>query len=90
LDESSSQGGVSGGSESDLIAQFPGKVRKIRVQSNQRVQQGEVLILLEAMKMEFAIRAPSDGTVLRLRVSEGEQVSPGTLLLDWEGSKDES
>ena len=79
-------GGVSRGaaSESDLVAQFPGKVRKIMAQENQVVKEGAVLVLIEAMKMEFAIRAPSAGKVLRMRVSEGEQVTPGTKFLDWE------
>lgn len=72
------------GSESDLIAQFPGKVRKIMAQENQEVKEGDVLVLIEAMKMEFAIRAPSTGKVIRIRVSEGEQITPGTKFLDWE------
>ena len=78
-------GGMSRGkaSESDLVAQFPGKVRKVLVQENQEVKEGDVLVLIEAMKMEFAIRAPSSGKVIRMRVSEDEQVTPGTKFLDW-------
>jgi biotin carboxyl carrier protein len=85
--------GVSRGnssSESDLVAQFPGKVRKILAQQNQVVKEGDVLVLIEAMKMEFAIRAPSAGKVTRMLVSEGEQVTPGTKFLDWEALENES
>ena len=78
------------GSESDWVAQFPGKIRKVLVKNNQEVREGEVLVLIEAMKMEFAIRAPSAGKVLRMRVSEGEQITPGVKFLDWETLKNES
>lgn len=71
-----------GGGDSDLIAQFPGKVRKILVQAGARVNEGDPLVLLEAMKMEFSIRAPFAGTVAKLLVQEGQQISPGTRLLD--------
>ncbi|MEO5969633.1 MAG: acetyl-CoA carboxylase biotin carboxyl carrier protein subunit, partial [Bdellovibrionia bacterium] len=77
-------------SEDDLVAQFPGKVRKVMVQENERVKEGAVLVLIEAMKMEFAIRAPSSGRVIRMRVSEGEQIAPGTKFLDWETLENES
>jgi biotin carboxyl carrier protein len=85
-------GGASGSkaSETDLIAQFPGKVRKVMVQENEEVKEGTVLVLIEAMKMEFAIRAPSSGRVIRMRVSEGEQIAPGTKFLDWEALENES
>ena len=74
----------SGGNESDLVAQFPGKVRKILVAEGQKVADGEPLILVEAMKMEFAIKAPFAGKIARLLVSEGQQLSPGDKFLDLE------
>ena len=89
VQESLGGGGLRKGSESDLMAQFPGKIRKIHVHENQTVQEGDVLLLVEAMKMEFAIRAPSAGKVLRMRVSEGEQIAPGTQFLDWESLENE-
>ena len=80
-----SRGGAQGGgSEADLTAQFPGKVRKILVQDGARVKEGEPLMLLEAMKMEFAIKAPAAGTVRKVRVTEAQQLTPGTLLVDFE------
>jgi propionyl-CoA carboxylase alpha chain len=69
--------GPSGG----LVAPMPGKVIELRVEVGQRVAAGEVLIVLEAMKMEHPMRAPEDGVVAELRVAAGEQVENGALLL---------
>jgi len=69
--------GPSGG----LVAPMPGKVIELRVEAGQRVSAGEVLVVLEAMKMEHPMRAPYDGVVVELRVALGEQVENGALLL---------
>jgi acetyl/propionyl-CoA carboxylase alpha subunit len=71
-----------GGSDSDLTAQFPGKIRKILVTEGQAVKAREPLLLVEAMKMEFTVRAPFDGKVADIRVKEGEQIAPGTRFLE--------
>jgi biotin carboxyl carrier protein len=70
----------------DLTAQFPGKVRKILVQAGAIVAEGEPLLLVEAMKMEFAIKAPVAGRVVKLLVTEGQQLSPGNRFLDFEAT----
>ena len=75
-----------GGSDADLVAQFPGKVRKILVKADQAVAEGDPLVLVEAMKMEFAVKAPFAGKVTKLLVKEGQQLSPGDRLLDMEAS----
>jgi len=72
--------------ESDLFAQFPGKVRKILVGEEVEVQSGDGLMLIEAMKMEFTVRAPFAGKVKKILVKEGQQVAPGVRLLDLEGA----
>jgi biotin carboxyl carrier protein len=78
-------GGASAASiAADLTAQFPGKVRKILVQAGAVVAEGEALLLVEAMKMEFAIKAPVAGRVVKLLVAEGQQLSPGDRFLDFE------
>ena len=41
---------------------------------------------VEAMKMEFAIQAPCAGTVKKVRVAEGQQLSPGDLMVDFESA----
>jgi biotin carboxyl carrier protein len=76
--------------DSDLTAQFPGKVRKILVQEGTSVASGDPLILVEAMKMEFAVKAPVAGKVSKLHVVEGQQLAPGQKFLDFivEGSSD--
>jgi biotin carboxyl carrier protein len=79
--------GASGASEADFKAQFPGKVRKVLVKEGASVSAGEKLLLLEAMKMEFAIQAPVQGTVKAVKVKEGQQLSPGDLLIDFEETR---
>ena len=52
------RGGAGGEEHADLVAQFPGKVRKVLVAEGAQVAEGEPLVLVEAMKMEFAVKAP--------------------------------
>ncbi|RYZ62337.1 MAG: acetyl-CoA carboxylase biotin carboxyl carrier protein subunit, partial [Proteobacteria bacterium] len=68
----------SGGSESDLNSQFPGKIRKLLLPVGSIVEEGTPLLQMEAMKMEFSIKAPFSGTIEKWNVAEGEQVAPGT------------
>jgi len=70
------------GSDADLTAQFPGKVRKRVVAEGAVVAEGEPLVLVEAMKMEFAVKAPFAGTVRKFLVVEGQQLSPGDRILE--------
>jgi len=64
-----------------FVARMPGKVIDLRVQVGDTVHAGDVLIILEAMKMEHPMRATEDGVVTELRVALGDQVEGGTLLL---------
>jgi propionyl-CoA carboxylase alpha chain len=64
-----------------LTAPMPAAVVDVRVTPGQRVAAGDVLVLLEAMKMEHHIRAAGDGVVSEVRVHVGEQVALGALLL---------
>jgi biotin carboxyl carrier protein len=68
----------------DVAAPMPATVRKITVQPGQRVSTGDVLIVLEAMKMELPIKAPRDATVKSLACREGELVPAGVPLLELE------
>ena len=76
------RGGGQQTGDDDLVAQFPGKVRKLLVAKGQKVEEGESLLLVEAMKMEFAVKAPVPGTVEKIHVGEGQQLSPGDRYLD--------
>jgi len=69
--------------EADLTAQFPVKSENFGSDRCQVIA-GESLLLVEAMKMEFAIKAPTSGKVLKLLVIEGQQLSPGDRFLDFE------
>jgi propionyl-CoA carboxylase alpha chain len=64
-----------------FVAQMPGKVIELRVAVGDRVEAGDTVLVLEAMKMEHPLRATEDGIVTDVRVVEGEQVEAGTLLL---------
>ena len=59
---------------------WPGKILGIKVAAGQAVKKGDVLLVLEAMKMENEIVAPQDGTVASVNTSVGEQVEAGAVL----------
>ena len=63
---------------------MPATVVRIAVKPGQSVHAGEILISLEAMKMELPIRAPRDGVVRAIHCREGELVQPDRSLLDLE------
>ncbi len=66
--------------EGTLHAPLPGAVGRVFVVPGQRVAAGELLLTLEAMKMEHAVHAPASGTVASLPVTVGAQVDTGTVL----------
>ena len=63
-----------------LVAPMPGVVRQVLAAVGAQVAKGDVLLVLEAMKMETPIRAPHAGRVAELRASVGQQVEAGALL----------
>lgn len=62
-------------------APMPGNILKINVTPGQKVEEGDVLIVLEAMKMENEIVATKSGTVAQVAVSKGAVVETGTPLV---------
>ena len=64
-----------------MPAPLAGNIWKVHVQPGQQVQEGDVLIILEAMKMETEVRAPCTGTVGSVSVKEGDSVVVGDTLL---------
>jgi 3-methylcrotonyl-CoA carboxylase alpha subunit len=64
-----------------LTAPMPGLIRAVHVAPGDRVEAGAALVVLEAMKMEYTIRAAADGVVARVNVAVGDQVSEGSELL---------
>jgi acetyl/propionyl-CoA carboxylase alpha subunit len=64
-----------------LVAPMPGAVVSVTATAAARVSGGDVLVTLEAMKMEHAVRAPADGVVTEVRVAVGDQVETGDVLV---------
>lgn len=64
-----------------LTAPMPGKVLSLAVQAGDTVEAGQLLLVLEAMKMEHAITAPHTGTVSEIFFNAGDQVTEGAALL---------
>ena len=62
-------------------APMPGKILKISVAVGASVSSGDVLLILEAMKMENEISAPAGGTVREIRAREGDSVNTGDVLV---------
>lgn len=67
-----------------LISPMPGKIYKQLVNVGQQVKKGETLLILEAMKMEHAIKSPVDGTVKKVFFKVGDMVSGGVNLIEVE------
>jgi acetyl/propionyl-CoA carboxylase alpha subunit len=71
-----------GGGNGRIVAPMPGKIVKIAVRDGDTVSAHDLLLVLEAMKMEHRIEASGDGTVGAIHVREGEIVSGDTLLIE--------
>jgi glutaconyl-CoA decarboxylase len=65
-----------------ITAPMPGLVLSIKVKEAEKVQAGQVLLVMEAMKMENAIQAPFTGTVSRVLVREGDSIGEGDRLIE--------
>jgi biotin carboxyl carrier protein len=74
-------GGVAEGGEYHLKSPMPGMVVAILVTEGQVVKKGQVLLILESMKMQNELKSPKDGTVSRIRVKAGEAAEQKQALL---------
>ena len=70
---------VSGGKET-VSSPMPGNILAVNVTNGAAVKKGDVLMILEAMKMENEIMSPCDGTVLSVNVTKGASVETGAVL----------
>jgi glutaconyl-CoA/methylmalonyl-CoA decarboxylase subunit gamma len=64
-----------------ITAPMPGKVLSVAVKAGQAVKKGDILLVLEAMKMANEITCPADGTVADVRVAAGQMVKVGEVLI---------
>ena len=62
-------------------APMPGNILDVKVKAGASVKSGDILVILEAMKMENEIVAPQDGTVASVNVSKGDTVNSGDVLV---------
>jgi 3-methylcrotonyl-CoA carboxylase alpha subunit len=69
---------------SALTAPMPATVVAIKVAPGEEVRKGDILIVLEAMKMELPVRAPGDGRVAAVHCRPGDLVQPDMSLIDLE------
>lgn len=72
--------GVHAGGGEVIKAPIPGTVLDIKVSAGSKVKKGDVLFILEAMKMENEIMAPMDGTVVQIQAAKGSTVNTGDIL----------
>ena len=70
---------VSGGKET-VSSPMPGNILAVNVANGDAVKKGDVLMILEAMKMENEIMSPCDGTILSVNVTKGASVETGAVL----------
>ena len=70
---------VSGGKET-VSSPMPGNILAVNVANGAAVKKGDVLMILEAMKMENEIMSPCDGTILSVNVTKGASVETGAVL----------
>jgi 3-methylcrotonyl-CoA carboxylase alpha subunit len=73
--------------DGEIGAPMPGKVTAVEVKKGEKVEKGQRLLTLEAMKMEHALTAPFDGTVSELNAGVGGQVTEGQLLVKVEAAE---
>lgn len=64
-----------------VTAPLPGTITKLNVKNGQNIKRGEVLCILEAMKMENEITSPADGTIIKTEVQQGSAVQTDDILV---------
>lgn len=74
--------GGGGASEGVLVSQMPGAVVRVPVAEGDAVEAGQVVCVVEAMKMENEFKAPFAGTVARIAVAPGQAIDAGAVLVE--------
>ncbi|TAH44352.1 MAG: biotin/lipoyl-binding protein [Bacteroidetes bacterium] len=66
----------------DIKAPMPGLVLSVLVENGQSVQKGDGILILEAMKMENVLKAPSDCVIRKVRITKGDKVEKNQIMID--------
>ncbi len=67
-----------------VTAPMPGKIIKVTVNQGDKVEDGQVVVIMEAMKMEYSLRCSKSGRVKKITCKSGDQVQLGQMLLEIE------
>jgi biotin carboxyl carrier protein len=78
--EKASALGAAGGGDRNLASQIPGRVVNIAVKVGDDVKKGDVVVVLESMKMQVAVKAHKDGNVKDIKVKQGASVARNDIL----------
>lgn len=76
-------------SSDDIVSPMPGKVIKVNAKEGQTVKKGDILLIVEAMKMENSVAAIRDGIVEKVSVKQGEKVDTATVLVHLKKEEEE-
>jgi len=68
--------------EGDLSSPISGKVVNVKVKNEDKVKKGDILMVIEAMKMEYLIRAPYDGKIKKVNFKEKDQIEIGEITVE--------
>jgi biotin carboxyl carrier protein len=79
LEKASALGGAGGG-DRNLASQIPGRVVNIAAKAGTEVKKGDVIVVLESMKMQVAVKAHKDGTLKEIKVKQGASVARNDVL----------
>lgn len=79
LEKASALGGAAGG-DRNLASQIPGRVVNISAKVGSEIKKGDVVVVLESMKMQVAVKAHKDGTIKEIKVKQGASVSRNDIL----------
>jgi len=79
LEKASALGGAGGG-DRNLTSQIPGRVVNVAAKAGTDVKKGDVIVVLESMKMQVAVKAHKDGTLKEIKVKQGASVARNDVL----------
>ena len=85
----SSSGGGASVTPGKISAPMPGKVMKVSVSEGESVSKGDVVVMMEAMKMEYSLEADISGSIKAVNCGAGDQVSLGQILVDIQSEDDD-